>query len=100
MSLGVRHISRRRKAGLKHALDILIYPVAIAAPLALLPQVLHVYQTKDVGSLSFPTWFILGFLNLVWLVYGFVHKDKPIMLTNAMLAVLNFAIVVGIILYA
>jgi MtN3 and saliva related transmembrane protein len=110
MSLGVRHISRRRKSRLsglptrgsilKNALDLLIYPVAIAAPLALLPQVIQIYQTRDTGSLALPTWFILGSLNLVWLVYGLVHRDKPIMLTNLMLACMNFAVVVGIVLYS
>src|SRR3989338_7497972 len=106
MSLGVRHVSRRRKARLaglptrtsviKTALDVIIYPVAIAAPLALLPQVIQVYKTQDVSSLSLPTWLILGILNIVWLLYGFVHRDKPIMLTNAILAVLNFVIVAAI----
>src|SRR3989344_4113641 len=98
MSLGVRHVSRRRKtrlAGLptrtsviKTALDVIIYPVAIAAPLALLPQVIQVYKTQDVSSLSLPSWFIFGILNLAWLVYGWVHKERPIIITNIMLAVL------------
>lgn len=93
-------MSRRKKAGLKSALDLLIYPVAIAAPLALLPQVLHVFNTQDVGSLALPTWLILGILNVVWVFYGSVHKERPIVLTNAILALLNFAVVVGILLYA
>lgn len=99
MSLGVRHVSRRRRAGIKHAFDLLIYPVAVAAPLALLPQVIQVYKTQDTGSLALPTWLVLGTLNLVWLIYGFVHRDKPIMLTNIMLACMNFAVVFGIYLY-
>ncbi|MBP9711120.1 MAG: hypothetical protein KBD50_02600 [Candidatus Pacebacteria bacterium] len=109
MSLGVRHVSKRRKARLaglptrssvlKNALDLLIYPVAIAAPLALFPQVLQVYQTKDASSLALPTWLILGILNVVWMFYGVVHKERPIVLTNVMLALLNFAVVVGIVLY-
>jgi uncharacterized protein with PQ loop repeat len=109
MSLGVRHVSRRRKARLaglptrtsivKTALDIIIYPVAIAAPLALLPQVIQVFQTQDASSLSLPTWLILGLLNVVWFVYGWAHKEQPLIITNAMLAALNFAIVAGIALY-
>lgn len=88
-----------RNSVLKNALDLLIYPVAIAAPLALLPQVLQVYKTQDTGSLALPTWLILGILNLVWLLYGLVHRDKPIMLTNVMLACMNFAVVIAIVLY-
>jgi uncharacterized protein with PQ loop repeat len=85
---------------LKNALDLLIYPVAIAAPLALFPQVLQVYQTKDASSLALPTWLILGLLNIIWVFYGVVHKESPIVLTNAILALLNFAVVAGIVLYA
>ncbi len=110
MSLGVRHVSRRKKARLsglptrasvfKNVLDILIYPIAIAAPLALLPQVVQVYITQDASSLALPTWLILGLLNVTWTFYGFAHREWPIILTNAMLAALNFAVVIGIVLYA
>lgn len=109
MSLGVRHLSKRRKKRLsglptrasivKDAFDILMYPVAIAAPLALLPQVLQVYRTQDASPLALPTWLMLGLLNLVWLLYGWVHQERPIILTNLMLAILNFAVVVAIVLY-
>ena len=109
MSLGVRHVARRRKARLKgfptrtsvlkNALDILIYPIAFLAPLALLPQVLQLYSTRDVSSLSLPTWVALCLLNVIWLYYGFVHREKPIMVTNIMFGFLNFSIAVGVILF-
>lgn len=88
-----------KRALIKNAFDVLIYPVAIGAPLALLPQVVQVYKTQDTGGLALSTWLILGILNLVWLMYGIVHRDKPIMLTNVMLACMNFAVVVAIVLY-
>ena len=109
MSLGVRHVTRRKKARLKgfptresvlkNALDILIYPVAIGAPLALLPQVIKLYTTQDPSGLALSTWLILALLNLVWLLYGRVHREHPIVLTNLMLGALNFAIVFGILLF-
>ncbi len=109
MSLGLRHAHRRKKreqAGRyerlttwQMSLDILIYPAAILAPLALLPQVWHVYATHNASSLSLPTWALLGCLNVLWFFYGRAHKERPIMLTNAALMVLNFSMAVGIILY-
>ena len=99
MSLGLRHWSRRKKAGYKHVLDILIYPAAIAGPLALLPQAVQLYTTHDASGLSLATWAVLVCLNLLWLLYGLVHREYPIVLTNAALAVLNFAVVWGILLY-
>jgi len=111
MSLGVRHISRRRikfKNGkepferisvLKTALDVLMYPVAIMAPLALVPQVWQIYATHDASSLSMPTWAILVFFNMLWIFYGCVHRDKPIIITNIMFGFFNFLVVLGVILY-
>jgi uncharacterized protein with PQ loop repeat len=109
MSLGVRHVSRRRKIRpkgfptresiLKDALDILIYPVAIIAPAALVPQVYKLYTTQDVSSLSLPTWATLGCLNIVWLFYGWVHRERPIIITNASFMTLHFAIVMGILMF-
>jgi len=110
MSLGVRHLSKRKKARLsgfptrtsvlKNALDILIYPIALAGPLALLPQVIKLYTTKDVAAFALPTWSLFVVFNAIWFLYGIVHKDMPIILTNIVLACLNFTIVLGILLYS
>ena len=109
MSLGVRHVARRRKARLKgfptrtsvlkNALDVLIYPIAIVGPLALLPQVIKLYTVRAAEGFSLATWLILGLLNLIWLYYGFVHRERPIIITNLMLGGLNFAMVFGVLLF-
>ena len=111
MSLGVRHILRRRiklKEGkepferisvLKTALDILMYPVAVVAPLALVPQVWQLYATHNASSISMPTWAILVFFNMLWIFYGWVHRDKPIIITNIMFGFFNFLVALGVILY-
>lgn len=108
--LGLWHFRRRssppesgfptKRSVAKIALDLLIYPAAIAAPLALLPQALALYETHDAAGLVLSTWVVLGLLNVLWLVYGWVHGERPIMLTNAALMVLNFAIALGVLLYA
>lgn len=109
MSLGIRHWSRRRKAKLKgfptresvmkNALDVLMYPVAIASPLAMVPQVLQIFVTRDASSLSLSTWAIFAALNVVWILYARVHRETPVLVTNVMMVILNSAVVVGIILY-
>jgi len=111
MSLGVRHISRRRKklpdgkepferiSVLKTALDIIMYPIAIASPLALVPQVWYLYSSQNASSLSLTTWVTLATLNLVWLFYGFVHREKPIIIANIMFGSFHFLIALGIVLY-
>ena len=109
MSLGLRHVEKRKKERLsgfptrssilKNALDILIYPIAIGGPLAMLPQVIQLYSERDASSLALPTWVLFVCFNIIWFVYGIVHKDRPIILTNMVLAALNFSVVAGILLF-
>ncbi|MCC7500774.1 hypothetical protein IT396_03150 [Candidatus Nomurabacteria bacterium] len=109
MSLGLRHRYRRKKEKTEKenrltvwqlSLDTLIYPAAVLAPLALVPQVWHIYATQNASSLSLPTWALLGCLNILWLLYGRAHKETPIVLTNSALMVLNFSMALGILLYS
>jgi uncharacterized protein with PQ loop repeat len=107
--LGLRHYQRRKKnpesgfptkrSVMRTALDLLIYPAAIASPLALLPQAVTLYATHAASGLVFSTWVVLGLLNLLWLVYGRVHHELPIIITNTALMAINFAIAIGILLY-
>jgi uncharacterized protein with PQ loop repeat len=83
----------------KRVLDYVMYFVAVAAPLALLPQVLQLFETRDVSSLSLPTWTLLCCINLVWTLYGLVHKEVPITIANGLMAILNGTVVYGILLY-
>lgn len=101
MSFGLKHLRQRKKSGKRFgsALDKAVYGAAIIAPFALVPQVIQLYTTKDPGSLSLPTWAILGAVNCLWLVYGIYHRESPITITNALLALFNFTIVLGILLY-
>jgi len=96
--LGLHHWNRRRKQA-RQALDWLIYPAAVASPLALVPQVWQLYATHDVSSLSLPTWATLGVINIIWIIYGLVHREGPVLLTNAALMILNFSIALGVLLY-
>jgi uncharacterized protein with PQ loop repeat len=110
MSLGLRHVEKRKKARLsgfptrssvlKNALDILIYPLAIGGPLAMLPQVIQLYSERNASGLALPTWVLFLCFNAVWCMYGIVHKDRPIILTNMVLAALNFSVVAGILLFS
>ena len=76
-----------------------MYCVGTVAPLALLPQVSRVYLYKDVTGLSIVTWILLGSINFLWAVYGTLHHERPIMIANTGMCILNFAIVFGILLY-
>ncbi len=83
----------------KRFLDRFMYVVAIGGPLSTLPQVFQVFETRDVSSLSFTTWGLWFLLSIVWLIYGFVHKDMPIIISQMLYVALNGVIVLMIFVY-
>lgn len=87
------------KNKLKGFMDTIIYIVAVLGPLIAIPQVLKIWYVKDASGVSLITW--LGYLagGFFWLTYGFLHKEKPIIITNALWIFVQIFIIIGIIRY-
>ena len=101
-NLGIRHFHRHRKPhfkGWKRVLDRGMAKIALLGPMVALPQVFHVWTTRDASNLSPITWFTWLVLAFVWLAYGGLHKERPIVAVNIGWIIINTSIVVGIILY-
>jgi MtN3 and saliva related transmembrane protein len=58
-----------------------------------LPQVIKIYQTKSAKDLSFGTLFFLVLGVSLWLVYGLLKTDYPIIITNAIVLSMVFIMV-------
>jgi MtN3 and saliva related transmembrane protein len=110
MIIGNEHLHARKRQlrtlspyphpdALRRRLDTLMLVIGPLAPIALFPQVLEIYRTSDAGSFSLVTWTSFALINVLWALYGFLHKETPIILANGGLVVLNSAIVIGILLY-
>jgi len=109
--LGLRHISKRKKITKKveeypspkfwiGLFDRIILTIAVVGPLTALPQVWNVYANHVVSGLSLTSWSLWAFFNLFWAMYGFVHKEKPIILTYLLWFLMNSSIAIGILLYS
>lgn len=84
----------------KRFYDSFIYAVAIITPLTNLPQLLRVWSTKDASGVSVLSWSSFAVLSLAWMIYGILHKDKPIVFVNALLIVFQTVIAIGAFLYS
>ncbi|HYC31875.1 MAG TPA: SemiSWEET transporter [Gemmatimonadales bacterium] len=60
--------------------------------LSLLPQVLRAWRTKQTKDLSVRTFLLLITAGVLWLAYGFLASDWPVIATNAGMVALNGAI--------
>ena len=110
MDSGLHHLHSRKRiyqklekypsdSPLRRVFDKLMYVLALTAPMALLPQVLHIYSQQNAAGLIPHTWIIFIFGHTLWIVYGTLHKEIPIIISHFLVLCLNVAILVGIYLY-
>ncbi len=81
-------------------LDKLLMVIAVVSPLMSLPQVYDLYSSQSAGSLSLLSWSSWALFNVPWIIYGFVHKQKPIIIMYVLWFLMNMSIVLGIIIYS
>lgn len=96
-ALALRHQARHRKNyNRTDAMDWLIYSVAILSPIMTLPQLMQIWVDKNVAGVSLLTWSSYTVFAGFWLLYGLIHKEKPIIVSNIFSGTLNIIIVIGI----
>ena len=74
--------------------------LAVIGPLTTFPQLYDIFWKKNVLGLSFWTWFSYTLLSLPWLIYGLVHKDKPIFISSLLWFMIQGVVAWGIYLYS
>ena len=83
----------------KNLIDKLVYFVALFVIIMTLPQLAEIWINKNANGVSVLSWSAYTLASLFWCFYGIVHKEKPIILTYAVAAVLYCFIVVGVLVY-
>ena len=56
------------------------------------PQVWRTWKTRDVSGISLPTYAIITIGLALWLLYGCLKGDLPLIVANAVMVVLTGAI--------
>ncbi|WP_100656051.1 SemiSWEET transporter [Alteromonas flava] len=73
-------------------LQIIGYIAAICTSMSFLPQAIKVIKTQDTASLSLSMYSIFSFGVLMWLIYGIVLSDGPMIIANTI--TLFFALII------
>ena len=63
--------------------------------LSFLPQVLRAWRTRQTRDLSLGMFALLVTAGSLWMVYGAMNRDWPVVATNAGMVALNGALVVA-----
>lgn len=110
MNLGFLHLHTRARIAaeqdpyphpsfIKRHMDRIMYAVALIAPAVLVPQVYQIFAYKDVGGLSLFSAVALSCFNVLWIMYGMLHKAVPIVVANTAFFILNVASVYAILIF-
>lgn len=75
-------------------LDLVGYAAAICSTTAFMPQAVKVIKTQDTRSLSLSMYVILTLGVGLWLSYGIIKVDIPIIAANAVTLIFSLVILV------
>ena len=67
--------------------------------ISFLPQVIRTWKTKETRDLSFGMFALLITAGALWIAYGVMSTDWPVIATNAGTVILNCAILTAKIRY-
>ena len=84
---------------LKNFVDRLIYVTALATPIVTIPQAYQIFSTQNASGVSTFSWSCFAIANIIWTIYGYLHKDRPIIISNTANFVVNMFVVFGAIKY-
>lgn len=73
-------------------LDILGLAASVFTTSSQIPQAIRTYKTRDVSGISLPTYVIITIGLMLWLTYGIIKNDLPLIVANSTMVLLTFAI--------
>lgn len=82
------------------SIDVLGLVATCFTTSSFIPQVYSTWKTKDVSGISLPTYVIITIGLALWLIYGIVKSDLPLIVANSIMTVLTFTITVMKIQYS
>ena len=83
----------------KRLLDRAVFAAGVIGPLMTIPQILDIYTTQNATGVSITSWSAFALLDIIWLIYGFVHREIPIILTYILWFIFNSLVVLGTLMY-
>lgn len=72
----------------------------VITSVAMLPQLIKVIREKNVEDLSLVMVFVLIIGLSLWVWYGMLRKELPIILSNAFAVLVNIALLICYIIYS
>lgn len=80
-------------------LDNTCLAFSVLMPATTIPQIWRIYKYQLVDGLSLMMWILYCIGVIPFLIYGIVHKEKPLIILNILWLLAQVIIIIGILLY-
>jgi len=81
-------------------IEYLGYSAGLLTVGSFLPQVIRVWHTRQTRDLSLSMFALLSTASSLWIIYGAITSDWPVVLTNVGMVALNGAIAAAKVRYS
>lgn len=98
-SHGLHHYQKRKTGKSRKIIDRLIYVIGILGPILTIPQVTKIWIEQNSTGVSAISWSAYLVFAIFWVIYGILHREKPIIFTYSIWIFLDILIVVGTLIY-
>ncbi|PID65600.1 MAG: hypothetical protein CR975_06465 [Gammaproteobacteria bacterium] len=68
------------------------YSAAVCTTLSFIPQVIHIFRRRDTQAISLGMYSFFTFGITLWLVYGILLNNYPMMIANVITLLLSLSI--------
>ncbi len=110
---GLYHLHRRKRAHdkskklepyphphrFKAFIDHTVYCIGVIGPLLGGVQAYKIWSTQDARGVSLSLFGFNIIFNIIWIMYGVIHKEKPLILMYSLWFIMNTLVTVGALLY-
>lgn len=106
--LGPRHQALRKKGVLPtiprskrvvSSVDVLAYIASFVSPLFTIDQVRLIWVEHNAEGVSMIAWVVYTLSSIIWLSYGTIHREKPIIISNILWVFFSVLVVAGVLIY-
>ena len=80
---------------MREYLSVLGYVAGTITVMSFLPQVLRAWRTRQTRDLSMGMFTLLVTAGTLWMVYGAINRDWPVVATNGGMVALNASLVMA-----
>ena len=103
---GIHHYTQRKKEGRLHkycnrecltcCMDKVIYFIGLVGPVMTIPQLHKIWVENKVAGVSVISWASYAIVAAFWIIYGILHREKPIIFTYCLWFIMEVLVVVGV----